>query len=368
MIRRANIIIVGHCGKKNIKNVVFCFQASIFFRESAAIILGIFIAIIYLITPNGDLMYRILTILLLTLTCSAAHAQKRLLIKADSLVSAFYFNSGFDTAYVSRPVQRFMVAFHPDFSSIGIMIGKGGSRARFNTDLSDKVGVFATYRGYGFGYSFMPRHGRKNDGEFNFRFFCRRFGIETDFCRATSFSASISMPDTAFTIERGDIDFKMRMFSLYYVFNNKQFSFPAAFDKSYTQIKSCGSVILGVSYATAKMNTGRHDFTIKSLNTGFGAGYGYNFVTKKKFLFHISIIPTIVFMEENEVHTTSGRQTLDHNITDICLWGRAAASYNFKRIFVGADYVLYATLLGDSKKVSTRFTRNITRFFVGFWF
>ena len=313
-------------------------------------------------------MRKLFFTILILFVCLTAEAQKNLILKADSIVSAFYFNSGFDTAYVSRPMQRFMVALHPDFSSIGIMIGKGGNRANFNTDLSDKIGVFATYRGYGFGYSFMPRRGRKNDGEFNFRFFCRRFGIETDFCRATSFAANINTPDSSFSIERGDIDFKMRMFSLYYVFNNKKFSFPAAFDKSYTQIRSCGSVILGASYASAKMNTGKHDFTVKSQNTGIGVGYGYNFVTKMKFLFHISVIPTVVIAEENDVRTSSGKHFMAHNITDICIWARAAMSYNFEHVFVGMDYVLYATLLGDSKKVSTRFTRNISRVFVGFWF
>jgi hypothetical protein len=300
--------------------------------------------------------------------CLSVSAQKRMLIKADSLVSAFYFNSGFDTAYVSRPEQRFMIALHPDFSSIGILLRKGERRAKFDTDLSDKIGVFATYRGYGFGYSFMPRRGRKNDGEFNFRFFCRRFGIETDFCRATSFAADINATDTSFSIDRGDIDFKMRMFSVYYVFNNTKFAFPAAFDKSYTQIRSCGSVLLGASFASAKMKTGPHDFDVMSSTGGFGVGYGYNFVTKKKFLFHLSIIPTFMIWEENEVKTTSGKQFMAHNYSDLCIWGRAAVSYNFKRVFVGADYVLYATLLGDRRAVSTRFTRNISRFFFGFWF
>ena len=313
-------------------------------------------------------MRKLFFVILLIEICLSVSAQKRMLIKADSLVSAFYFKSGFDTAYVSRPQQRFMVALHPDFSSIGIMIGKGEQRATFTTDLSDKMGVFATYRGYGFGYSFKPRRGRKNDGEFNFRFFCRRFGIETDFCRATSFSADIKTDDTTFSIDRGDIDFKMRMFSVYYVFNNTKFAFPAAFDKSYTQIRSCGSVLLGASFATAKMTTSPHDFDIMSSCGGFGVGYGYNFVTKKKFLFHLSIIPTFMIWEENEVKTTSGKQFMAHNYSDLCIWGRAAASYNFKRVFVGADYVLYATLLGDRRAVSTRFTRNITRFFFGFWF
>lgn len=313
-------------------------------------------------------MRKLFFVILLIGICLSVSAQKRMLIKADSLVSAFYFKSGFDSAYVSRPKQRFMVALHPDFSSIGIMIGKGERRATFTTDLSDKMGVFATYRGYGFGYSFKPRRGRKNDGEFNFRFFCRRFGIETDFCRATSFSADIKTDDTTFSIDRGDIDFKMRMFSVYYVFNNTKFSFPAAFDKSYTQIRSCGSLLLGASYASAKMHTGPHDFDVMSSTGGFGVGYGYNFVTKKKFLIHLSVIPTFMIWEENEVKTTSGKQFMARTYSDLCIWGRAAVSYNFQRCFIGMDYVLYATLLGDRRAVSTRFTRNITRFFFGFWF
>ncbi len=308
-----------------------------------------------------------MTIILL---CSAAHGQKKMILKADSLVSNFYFNSGFDTSYVSRPEKRFMAALHPVFSSIEVKIAKNERSVIFSTELSDKIGALLTYRGYGFGYSIKPRHGRakSNDGEFNFRFFCRRFGFETDFCKATSFTATITNPDSSYIIPRGDIDFKMRLFSVYYVFNNKHFSFPAAFDKSYTQIKSCGSMLLGASFGNTKLNTDIHDFKISSHNLGIGAGYGYNFVTRKMFLVHISVIPTFVFWERNELKTTSGLQDMGYKFTDLCIYGRTAASYNFKRIFVGMDYILYATLLGDYKDVSTRFMRNSTRFFAGFWF
>lgn len=312
-------------------------------------------------------MYKLLTILTFVLFFDVVSAQKRFFIKADSLISAFYYNSGFDTSYVSRPKQRFMVAVHPDFSSIGVTIGRDKKTADFYTDLSDNIGTFATYRGYGFGYSFKPRKGRKNDNEFNFRFFCRRFGIETDFCRATSFSSEINNGDSIINIERGDIDFKMRLFSLYYVFNNKRFSFPAAFDKSYTQIKSCGSPILGLSYANAEMKTSKHDFEIYSKSSGIGIGYGYNFVTKRKFLIHASIIPTLVLWEKNKVYTSQGLANLKYKITDVGIYSRAAVSYNFTRIFLGADYVFYTTILGDHSDVIANFSRSITRLFVGFW-
>ena len=313
-------------------------------------------------------MIKLVFTILLLITSVSLYAQKRFIMKADSLVSAFYFNSGFDTNYVSRPEKRFMAALHPDFSSIGIMINKNDNRANFYTNLSNKSGIYATYRGYGFGYSIKPNRGRKNDKEFNFRFFCRRFGIETDFCRANSFSAEIYNNDTSVTLQRGDIDFGMKMFSVYYVFNNKKFSFPAAFDKSYTQIHSCGSVLLGSSYTAAKMQTEKGDFNITSRSVGFGAGYGYNYVTKKRFLFHASVIPTFVLWEKNQLETSSQRHRMKYKVTDLCIWGRAAASYNFKRIFVGTDYVLYSTILGDYNEVSTSFVRNITRFFAGFWF
>ena len=313
-------------------------------------------------------MYKLFLIIILILFGHGLSAQKRLILKLDSLVGAFYFNSGFDTNYVSRPPQRFMAALHPDFSSIGITIGKNNQKANFYTDLSDKIGVFATYYGYGFGYSIKPRKGKKNDGEFNFRFFCRRFGIETDFSRATLFTYTVSDGDTTNISERSDVDFIMRMYTLYYVFNNKKFSFPAAFDKSYTQIKSCGSVLLGASYITTKMSTQKSDFNLKSKCFGVGMGYGYNFVTKKSLLIHVSAIPTFIMWEKNQILISHGHQNMKYKMTDIGLYCRSAVSYNFNTFYIGADFVFYTTILGDYGKISASFTRNISRLFIGMWF
>jgi len=313
-------------------------------------------------------MNRIISVVIILLSVTEAFAQKRFFIKADSLVAAFYNNSGFDTSFVSRPTQRFMFAVHPDFSSIGVSIGKQNQHADFDTDLSDNIGAFATYWGYGFGYSFKPRRGRKNDNEFNFRFFCRRFGIETDFTRATSFSSTLTDGDTVITIDRGDIDFKMRMLTFYYVFNNRRFAFPAAFDKSYTQIRSAGSPLLGFSYVYAKMNTSKYDFDILSRNAGLGCGYGYNFVVKQRLLMHLSLISTFVFWEDNKVYTPQGYNDMSYKITDIGLYARAAVSYNFDRLFLGWDSVWYATLLGSRGNVTADYSRTISRLFLGFWF
>jgi hypothetical protein len=322
----------------------------------------------YTVFAYRECMHKILTIVIIIFFCREAFSQKRFFIKADSIVSVFYYNSGFDTSYVLRPRQRFMIAVHPDFSSIGLSIGKNDERANFYTNLSDNIGALATYRGYGFGYSFKPRRGRKNDGEFNFRFFCRRFGIETDFSRATSFSCDIHHGDSVLNIERGDIDYKMRIFSIYYVFNNKKFSFPAAFDKSYTQVCSCGSPLLGISYVDANMKTSKHDFELHSQTAGIGCGYGYNFVTKRKFLIHASLIPTFLLWENNEVYTSQGPADLKYKITDIGIYFRAAASYNFERTYLGADYVLYTTIFGGTSDFMTNFSRNIIRLLFGFWF
>ena len=89
-------------------------------------------------------MNRIISVVIILLSVTEAFAQKRFFVKADSLVAAFYNNSGFDTSFVSRPTQRFMFAVHPDFSSIGVSIGKQNQHADFDTDLSDNIGAFAT--------------------------------------------------------------------------------------------------------------------------------------------------------------------------------------------------------------------------------
>ena len=314
-------------------------------------------------------MKNVFTIALI-IYCGCAMAQMpNFIMRADSLIGKFYYQSGFDTAYVSRPSHRFLTALHPDFSAIGISLSKAGRKAGFTTDLSDRIGAFVTYRGYGVGYSVRSPWGRtSNDKEFNFKFFCRRWGVETDFCRASTFSADITDVDSSYSIERGDIDFKMRMFSFYYVFNNKKFAFPAAFDKSYTQLKSCGSILLGGAYLVAKMNTVAGDIDVKSQSSGIGCGYGYNFVTKKKVLFHISLIPSFVFWEKNRMRTSNEEQTMKYKVTDIGLYARTAMTYNFHRCFIGADLMIYTTMLGDMKGVSASFARQISRVFFGVWF
>ena len=85
----------------------------------------------------------------------------------------------------------------------------------------------------------------------------------------------------------------------YYAFNNRRFSYPAAFSQSYIQRRSAGSFLLAASGMWQDVNlgdqsSGVEELKLKMTNIGIGAGYGYNFVPYKGWLLHISALPTFI--------------------------------------------------------------------------
>lgn len=111
-------------------------------------------------------------------------------------------------------------------------------------------------------------------------------------------------------IEIPDGCFKTELIHLgtYYVFNHRRFSIPAVFNRCYRQKISCGSVIVGSSINVAKLfvDTDRLldaativSDTIAIANKlshrsfSLNAGCAYNFIPRKNWLIHLSMMPTL---------------------------------------------------------------------------
>lgn len=105
----------------------------------------------------------------------------------------------------------------------------------------------------------------------------------------------------------------------YYIFNNKHFSYPAAFSQSTVQRKSCGSLIAGFTYSKHNMTfdyselpsdlSGQlvSDLRLSSLqyySYSINVGYAYNWVFAKNWLFCVSLTPAIGF-KHNDITTYS---------------------------------------------------------------
>ena len=100
--------------------------------------------------------------------------------------------------------------------------------------------------------------------------------------------------------------------NIYYVFNHKRFSYPAAFAQSTVQRRSCGSWMLGLSVTQHLMEFDYNklpleltsnplhplseNFKFNKINYmdySISGGYGYNWVFKKNWLLNFSLMPAI---------------------------------------------------------------------------
>ena len=94
--------------------------------------------------------------------------------------------------------------------------------------------------------------------------------------------------------------------SAFYIFNNKKFSYKAAYQKTQVQKKSAGSFTLGIfaNYDAAQTDNGfipvelndsiNSDFDLKEfdmISGGISVGYMYTFVIKENFSLNITLIP-----------------------------------------------------------------------------
>ena len=151
----------------------------------------------------------------------------------------------------------------------------------------------------------------------------------------------------------------MKVFNVvaYYCFNSRRFSFPAAFNQSYIQRRSAGSWLAGLSYQGGSIRTNEElkarnpnapDVTINVGHIGIGGGYGYNLVLGRKWLLHLSVLPTFVFYNRNDLTINNESRHAGRMRFNMIFNERAAVIYNISpRYFVGTTLVMNNSLFDD---------------------
>lgn len=140
--------------------------------------------------------------------------------------------------------------------------------------------------------------------------------------------------------------------SFFYVFNNKKFSYRAAFNQTEHQMKSAGSFLFGLSFS---INAFRNPENIipnelhsvvaennyyKSsgiINPGIIFGYAYTYVFQKNYFATLSFVPGIALQTRRIV-----TENKDHNQLKINFSGtnkvRFAAGYNSAKHYLGISF------------------------------
>ena len=146
------------------------------------------------------------------------------------------------------------------------------------------------------------------------------------------------------------LDSRCNGVSVLYMFNNRHFSWPAAFGANAVQRKSCGSWSVGFQYNHQRITFDKEelpDYIREDIDStllfnrvnyndySVSAGYNYNWVLGRNVLFAISFVPSIGYRRSNitEAKEDMGHSILNNISTDLNL--RMSLFWNNTRMFSG---------------------------------
>jgi hypothetical protein len=290
--------------------------------------------------------------------------------RMDSVLTARYYKTPYDTNFVVRPEGRLTLKvilnqsgddFHVKGEQDGI-----SSKADLSTSRKTTVSIAASYRGLSAALAINPAklRGAYEDYEFYLSYYSSRISVDASYHRATTLAGDVRRGDMTEHLESGDVKLKVANLAGYYVFNHRQFSFPAAFTQSYIQRRSAGSWLAGISYQGGSIESREEmkkrapdapHIKIKANHLGIGGGYGYNWVLGNKWLFHFSMLPTIVIYNRNYMIVDDMRREEGKMRFNMIFNERAAIVHNFSsRYFAGATLVMSNSVFSDDALVANQ--------------
>ena len=300
-------------------------------------------------------------ITILPVSAQSRYQQKK--AKIDSALTARYYRTPYDTNYVVRPEGKWTlkVRLNQTGNTIHAKSDQDGihSKADLKTSHKTTVSVAATYRGLSASLALNPAKfsGAYKDYEFNLNYYSNRLSLDFSYQRAESLAGDIERGDNIFSMEEGDVKMKVINLVGYYTFNHRRFSYPAAFTQSYIQRRSAGSWLAGISYqggsikttdALIERNPNAPETRIYVGHLGIGGGYGYNLVLGRKWLIHLSMLPTFVVYNRNNMTVRGERKKAQHMRFNMIFNERAAIVRNFSsRYFAGITLTMNNSVFDD---------------------
>ena len=154
---------------------------------------------------------------------------------------------------------------------------------------------------------------------------------------------------------------KQKGVNIYYIFNNKKFSYPAAYSQTTNQRISAGSFILGITYSeqTFRFNYNKMDpqllenlkyelkfDKVKYKDFCINFGYSYNWVFAKNCLANISMTPGVGY-KNSSLKINDSKELLSNINFDLIT--RAGIVYNNSRYYIGASFISHTYSYRKSK-------------------
>jgi len=304
---------------------------------------------------------------------------------------------GVDRRYIDAPEKPWQLILKSNVSqtilrmkSDGLAAGKDYDfNAKLKTVPSQYVGLWAGYRGYGFGYSVNV--GGDKGSYLTFGATGGSFGLNVRVHSFENSKPTLNMESELLTEEDFEemakvvlvdpIRVKTVIADGYYMFNGKKFSYAAAYDQSVIQKRSAGSLMAGLMYNYTHIDYSANSNgdliylmdgvgRVKLYQASVGVGYAYNWVPVRGLLVNVMAMPMLTFVNKLKAYgyatnieemmeedffwddtipydewdklyyskvrvTPIGEQTFNSGLS-IGFDTRASLTYNFGRYFINA--------------------------------
>ena len=234
---------------------------------------------------------------------------------------------GVDRRYIDAPEKPWQFILRSSVSQTIVSMKNDGvaageeynTNAQLRTIPAQYVGLWAGYRGYGFGYTVNV--GGDKGSYLTFGATGGSFGINVRIHSFENSKPNINMDSALLTEE--DLE-EMKKVELidpihvntviadgYYLFNGKKFSYAAAYDQSVIQKRSAGSFMVGAMYYYSHINYANDENAafillmddigrIKQWQLSIGAGYAYNLVPCRGLLINAMFMPMLTVYDRHK--------------------------------------------------------------------
>ena len=283
-------------------------------------------------------------------------------------IKKFMNFSDFDTLYISpnRYNYALMATHFSNFEYYSVTSEfPQPQKLSFSPNPHNRIGLYFGWRWIFLGWSvdiddIYRKTNRKNKGtEFDLSLYSSKLGVDI-FYRRTGNNYKIhkirgfydEIPSD-YSEDFSGLKVDIKGLNLYYIFNNRKFSYPAAFSQSTNQRRNAGTFIAGFSiskhnldfdyqqlpaYIQERMNPGMKVNKIKYTNANISFGYAYNWVFARNCLACLSLTPAIAYKASDvDAETQEGKAWYSKFNLDFLL--RAGVVYNNGKYFVGTSFV-----------------------------
>lgn len=310
-----------------------------------------------------------------TLPSIPRHELKQRIKRTGNIIYRFIKNfDAYDTTYIAPNYYNFTVMVqNVNYFQTYRLQGRNeemGTQAIFTKpDPSVKIGPYFGWRWIFLGYTFDVAHPRSlgKTSELSFRLYSSMLGCDLVYMRnkggytlrkAVGFEGV--EPKSVRGTDFSGMNSTVLSFSAYYVFNHRHFSYPATYNQSTQQLKSCGSPMVGfgfsrqdVSFDYRKLPASLlgedgseskliNELKFSSVNYDYyylSGGYAYNWVFARNWLLGGSFMTSVGIRKAKGKKLKGNEVLLDLKNFSFDCTTRFGLVWNNSHWFAGASFI-----------------------------